>query len=39
MTVDYFEADFDCWSRANLFNKKGGTCQYYTPTKVWTETF
>ena len=42
MTVDYYEADFDCWSHsnpANWFNGLGGTCKYYTPTKAWTETF
>jgi len=38
LTADYYEADFDCWSISNVFNKKRGTCEYSEPQKVWSET-
>ena len=38
LTVDYYEADFDCWSSASIFNKKRGSCEYRQPVKVWSET-
>ena len=39
MTVDYYEADWDCWSAGSIFNPKRGTCEYKAPVKAWTEVF